>query len=113
LEKAFVLACKPYTSARSMPDGGDRASAYVDKSNITNNSSSSSSSSSSSTSKKVEPDYQIDLESLIKSKVTKEVWENPAFQAWVSDYDFEFGVSLRKLSPVAVDQRWVDSIENE
>jgi hypothetical protein len=56
-------------------------------------------------------DNQIDLESLIKAKVGKAAWDEPAFQCWAADYDFEFGVSLSKLSPAAIDEGWISAIE--
>jgi monoamine oxidase len=58
-------------------------------------------------------DMERSLESLIKSAVGKDIWSEPAFQSWCSDYDFEFGTSLKNVSPRAVNKEWLDAIEED
>jgi len=53
------------------------------------------------------------LEALIKEQVGKETWNDPAFQSWLCDYDFEFGTSLRNVSPYATDGGWVDAATDD
>ena len=53
------------------------------------------------------------LEALIKGCVGKTTWNDPLFQSWVCDFDFEFGASLKNVSAYAVDSGWIDAVSSE
>jgi len=53
------------------------------------------------------------LEAVLKEHIEKQTWDDPAFHSWLCDYDFEFGASLRNVSPYAMDGSWVDAATDE
>lgn len=53
------------------------------------------------------------IEHTMQNLIGQDKWSNPLVQVWMSEFDFDLGAPLYKISPAAIDRDWIRAIDQD